>query len=753
MVTVYRIASSLTFTEPQVTGTVTSIALYPIPCRLTDRRDRYTVPAFGPVASTSPLTSPVLSSLSELLAAVAASGERRLLWLAGPADWTLAAAEAVAAALALPDTRWLGSRGSVADPNRRTSGLGGECGLLVVDAWAGLDLDALGAAAGTLRGGGLLVLLTPPAADWPAWTDPAAERFASFPHGAAAVTGRLIRRLCGLLDASPAVRRVDGPAVSADAPSPAADTAGHGLGLAVLRSAPRATPTATGPTSDLAQTEAATPDQAKAVAAILATAKGRPHRPLAITADRGRGKSAAMGLAAARLQVDGHKTILLTAPRRAAAEAVLRHAGGAAPRFLAPDALLAESPPADLLLVDEAAAIPAPLLETMLTRYPRIVFATTVHGYEGTGRGFEVRFRAVLDRLTPGWRALRLSRPIRWAPGDPLEALLDQALLLDAEPAADADAEAALATVGPAGIRFETPERDALAGDESRLRQAFGLLVLGHYQTRPSDLRQLLDAPGIAVHWLRAGETLLAVAVSGREGRLDAPGLDCRRILRIAVHPAVQRRGLGRRLLADIASAGADEGADLLGASFGATPELIGFWRGCGLVPVHIGSRRNAASGAHAAVVLRALTAAGGAVLQRGRERLVPRLAVLLAGPLRDLEPAVVVELLAAAPSAPVQLDDLERRELLAFANADRGLDATRPALHRLLQVALPGEPAADIISRAQRHALIACVLQHADPGDCAEQLGCSGAAAVVAELRTATAALLAAGGRQPSPD
>ncbi|WP_438874005.1 tRNA(Met) cytidine acetyltransferase TmcA [Thiohalocapsa halophila] len=706
------------------------------------------------------------------------------MWLAGSADWTLAAAEAVAAALALPDTRWLGSRGRVADPNRRTSGLGGECGLLVVDAWAGLDLDALGAAAGTLRGGGLLVLLTPPPADWPRWTDPAPERCASFPHGAAAVTGRLIRRLCGLLDASLAVRRVDGPAVSADAPSPAADTAGHGLSLSVLRSAPRATPTATGPTSDHAQTEAATPDQAEAVAAILATANGRSQRPLVITADRGRGKSGAMGLAAARLQADGGKTILLTAPRRAAAEAVLRHAGDAAPRFLPPDALLAETPPADLLLVDEAAAIPAPLLSRMLERYPRVVFATTVHGYEGTGRGFEVRFRAVLARLRPGWRALRLSQPIRWAPGDPLEALLDRALLLDAEPAADADAEAALATAGPADIRFETPERDALAADEPRLRQAFGLLVLGHYQTRPSDLRQLLDAPGIAVHWLRAGETLLAVAVSGREGRLpadlhepiftgrrrprghllpqtlsahagllDAPGLDCRRILRIAVHPAVQRRGLGRRLLADLASAGADEGADLLGASFGATPELIGFWRGCDLVPVHIGSRRNAASGAHAAVVLRALTAAGGAVLQLGRQRLVPRLAVLLAGPLRDLEPAVVAELLAAAPSASVQLDDLELRELHAFANADRGLDATRPALHRLLQAVLPGEPAADIISRAQRHALIACVLQHADPSDCAARLGCSGAAAVVAELRTATAALLAAGGRQPSPD
>jgi tRNA(Met) cytidine acetyltransferase len=711
----------------------------------------------------------VIASARQLLAAIAATGQRRLLWLAGSAPWTLAQARALVAALSVPDVSWLGERAAAADPNRRTTGLGGECGLLVVDAWAGLDLDALGAAVGTLRGGGLLVLLTPPSADWSGRTDPAAARFASFPHNAADIRGRTIQRLCGLLAASPAVRRIEGPAAAAAAGNAVAlraESAADG-DAAAARSSGGSVPRNTNPG------EAATAGQATAIEAIVATATGRPRRPLVLTADRGRGKSAAMGLAAARLQRHGGRSILLTAPRRSAAAAVLRHAGEPSPRFLPPDAVLAERPRADLLLVDEAAAIPAPLLEAMLAAYPCVVFATTIQGYEGTGRGFDVRFRAVLDRLTPGWRTLRLTTPIRWAQGDPLEALIDRALLLDAEPAADTEVAAALSEPE---TTVDTPDRDRLAGDEPLLRQAFGLLVLGHYQTRPSDLRQLLDAPDITVHLLRAGGTVLATAVSGREGALpktllepilagrrrpqghllpqtlsahggliEAPELRFRRILRIAVHPQAWRRGLGRRLVSAIATQAAAEGMDVIGTSFGATAALIAFWRHCGLEPVHVGSRRNAASGAHAVVMLAPLSAAGQDLFAAGRQRLLQRLIVALAGPLRSLEPAIAAALLADAPADTRPLPSWALAELRGFANANRGLDATRPALHLLLQQSLPQALAANLLDSTTRDALVACGLQYAEPGAWADAIGVSGARQVIAALRRGTAALLAA--------
>ena len=55
--------------------------------------------------------------------------------------------------------------------------------------------------------------------------------------------------------------------------------------------------------------------------------------------------------------------------------------------------------------------IHATWLEAMLARHSRIVFATTEHGYEGTGRGFHLRFKRVLDEQTPDWQELH-----QWSP-------------------------------------------------------------------------------------------------------------------------------------------------------------------------------------------------------------------------------------------------------------------------------------------------------------------------------------------------
>lgn len=74
---------------------------------------------------------------------------------------------------------------------------------------------------------------------------------------------------------------------------------------------------------------------------------------------------------------------IVTAPTRSAVE-VLASFAGETLRFMAPDALLASKEKAAWLIVDEAAAIPAPLLRQLVSRFPRTLLTTTVQGYEGT---------------------------------------------------------------------------------------------------------------------------------------------------------------------------------------------------------------------------------------------------------------------------------------------------------------------------------------------------------------------------------
>ncbi len=576
-------------------------------------------------------------------------------------------------------------------PGKARTRLGGEHDLLVFDAQAAsapFDADAFGALSGTLRAGGLLVLLTPPG-----W---ALEDAALTPYH-----HRLSRQLAGAQEVA----------------------RWHGDGPPRLP----ALPVAVAPPASTLPGDCATPDQAEAVRGLVGLKR---RRPLVITADRGRGKTAALGIACARLLEAGEREILVTAPRLESLAALFERlaalrpegawqppcfvdAGGGRVAFVAPDALTARiehgeaGGPGTRLLVDEAAAIPAALLGQWLTAFPRIAFATTVHGYEGSGRGFALRFRDRLARQAPDWRELHLATPVRWALGDPLERLVAQLLLLDAEPPPAADAAAPLAC-----RRWRSAE---LAREEAALRALFGLLVQAHYRTTPGDLRRLLDAPDLHLTTLGAagqvqgvmacsdeggfdgaladrvarGERrlpghLLAQSLAAHGGCRDALTARLRRIQRIAVHPARRREGLGGRLLQEAGEAARRDGIDLLGASFGAEPGLIAFWQAQGFRAVRLGLARETSTGEHALMVVRPTSAAGEALAERLAERFHRLLPALLAFELRELEPQVAVALLGEGP-APT-LSEVDREEVADVAWGRREPALARPALQALLR-------------------------------------------------------------------
>lgn len=564
-----------------------------------------------------------------LRAQARATHQRRLLLLEGTADWTLASAQALVEALLAeeplsspsspPDPCWIG-RGPAqqALPVRQAMGLlGGERELIVYDVFSGLDPDALAAAAGTLRGGGLLVLLCPPLPQWADLHDPSAARIATYPYRPEALASTWIARAAAILADTQPLMRLRQNAASVDLPE--------------------LTPSPSHSFCSATQPRTPTPDQHRVIKAILALAHQANPRPLVVSAARGRGKSTALGLATAQLRRQGRVRVLVTAPKFRAARTLIEQAGSGV-AFLPPDQLARTPASGELLLIDEAAALPMPLLEALLQRDARLVMATTVDGYEGSGRGFLLRLLPLLDQAAPGWRHLNLHQPLRWASDDPLEALLNRLLLLDAEPASRAQVIASAAQ----SVRIHCPVRQQLAEQEDALRAVFGLLRLAHYQTRPSDLRQLLDGPELHLINLERGAVLLGTLLMAREGGMDpqlsaaifagarrprghllpqtlsahaglaeAPRLRFARILRVAVHPAARRQGHGRALLVAAVEQAQAQGLDVIGASFGVTAPLLDFWRACGFCPVHLGTRRNAASGARAMVVLRALSDAG----------------------------------------------------------------------------------------------------------------------------------------------
>jgi len=646
--------------------------------------------------------------------------------------------------------------------NAQVAGLlGRETDLLVYDAHSGFDADAFGILCGTLRGGGVLILLTPTLDDWSAYADPEHSRIAVAGVAPAAVTGRFLGRLARLLRDDPWVCLLT-PETPPPPPPPG-----------------RANVHRSQPPDPICRTR----DQRSAVEAVLHVVSGHRHRPLVLLSDRGRGKSSALGIAAASLLQQGERQILVTAPAQQATGALFEQAARLLPEantgkgslhlasshltYVAPDLLLQQPRPADLLLVDEAAAIPTPLLAGLLEHYPRIAFATTVHGYEGTGQGFALRFRGILDRQTPQWRELHLQTPIRWAPDDPLEIWLFRALALNANPVA----VDLLGEPTPKSCRFEELDRTRLAESEQDLDDLFGLLVLAHYRTTPFDLRHLLDGPNLKVFVLRSRGRILATLLLALEGGFDAATaqaiwagyrrprghllaqslaahlgltegacLQVGRIIRIAVHPDLQRRGLGSRLLAQCLDYARKTGLDCLGTSFGATLELLYFWQTHGLLPVRVGLRRGASSGTRSVLLLKPLSPAGEGLFQQARGRFQRQLPSLLRDPLRDMETDLAAWLLCQCGADPVlDLDPADWRDLIGFAFARRGYESTLPALEALsLRALVDGRVRAD-----RARLLILRVLQHRDWSKCAGQLQLSGRSAVEAALRQITGELV----------
>ncbi|WP_448551437.1 GNAT family N-acetyltransferase [Thalassotalea montiporae] len=497
----------------------------------------------------------------------------------------------------------------------------------------------------------------------------------------------------------------------------------------------------------------ATAEQLIAVKYIEKVLTGGRNKPLVLTADRGRGKSTALALATAQLFFSSKRAfaseralnIVITAPHKMALGIYFTQLrklldGSQESKyhmsdhqitwrqhsltFMAVDELLrskhhSKSNP-DLLLVDEAAGIPVYLLNKLVAQHHRIVFSSTIHGYEGAGKGFTGKFIPMLSAKGLQVKTLTLNEPIRWANHDPLEQLIFKTCLLNAS-LDELDVCAVKEQGFAPEYRYFTG--DELAQNEQLLVQVFAILVTAHYQTKPSDLKLLLDDPSITVAVQLFQQQVVAVAllieeqvvdkalhsaiVSGQrrlKGQLIPQSLAQQsqlpqalefrylRVMRIAVHPSAQGLGFGSALIKEIKGYAQQAGIDFVATSFAASSNVVNFWQKNGFTPVKLGFNRDASSGEHSLVMLNdtSLQVAQQKFVQQVSAEFYEALSYWLADEFSQLDYSLVMKLLAIAPKSslsPITARDCEK--LLAFKNNANLYRLARPSIARWIQASI----------------------------------------------------------------
>uniref|UniRef100_A0A7N6A3A4 RNA cytidine acetyltransferase n=1 Tax=Anabas testudineus TaxID=64144 RepID=A0A7N6A3A4_ANATE len=389
-----------------------------------------------------------------------------------------------------------------------------------------------------------------------------------------------------------------------------------------------------------------TMDQAKGVLKFIEAISEKTLRStVALTAARGRGKSAALGLAVAGAVAFGYSNIFVTSPspdnlhtmfefifkgfdalqyqehldyeiiqslnpefNKAVVRVNIFKEHRQTIQYIHPgDAVKLGQ--AELLVIDEAAAIPLPLVKNLLGPY-LVFMASTINGYEGTGRSLSLKLiqqlrqqsadsqqsmsaenRATNTARLAAARTLHevsLHESIRYARGDAVEKWLNDLLCLDCLNIPRLISGCPL----PQTCDLYYVNRDTLfcyhKASEAFLQRLMALYVASHYKNSPNDLQMLSDAPAHHLFCLlppvpptqnslpevlavvqvclegeisrqsilnslsrgkKASGDLIPWTVSEQFQDPEFGGLSGGRVVRIAVNPDYQGMGYGSRAL------------------------------------------------------------------------------------------------------------------------------------------------------------------------------------------------------------
>ncbi|CAG9315910.1 unnamed protein product [Blepharisma stoltei] len=362
-------------------------------------------------------------------------------------------------------------------------------------------------------------------------------------------------------------------------------------------------------------------DQGNVTMQIVSSLVDKEQLTFAITAARGRGKSAALGLAVSAAVSIGYSNILVTAPspenlhaffqflfiglnalgyeehqhyevqrgskehKKSVLRVTINKTHTQIIRYITVNSTHIQT---DLLVIDEAAAIPLPFVKRMLGHYP-VLMSSTVHGYEGTGRALSLKL--FNDLKTRNLKQLKMTAPIRYSLNDPIEKWLTDLLCLEAT----TPYPLASAPPHPSHCSLYLVNRDTLfsfhRASELFLHKMMSLFVSSHYRNSPNDLQMISDAPSHLLFVLLGPidpnnpalpDVLCAVQVAlegkinrarvqkelekGKAGSGDLVPwtvseyyqdasfgeLTGARVIRIATHPDLQKMGYGTKALEEL---------------------------------------------------------------------------------------------------------------------------------------------------------------------------------------------------------
>ncbi len=615
--------------------------------------------------------------------------------------------------------------------------LGSETTTLVYDLHCGFDPDVLGIISGLILGGHGLFLLIPPQKRWMELQNRCHQRIASYPCISARVKPNTFLRMLSRLAARAGTfwlevteNEVDWFDIDRDNVRAYREKVGNAISKKDFKENPEQKEVSfTEPSRKPFGQFAINIEQGIVVEKVVNHVIAKKRSPIIVTANRGRGKSYAMGIAAFLLCQQRPCKIVVCSSRLASVDQIFAsfircsktegcyrldsdyrvdyvnvNGQKSTLEYGSQDRLLAEKTALDLLIVDEAASIPIFILERLLNIFHPIVFATTVHGYEGAGKGFVINFKKRVSEQYPQWLDLTLSASVRWDSNDSLEATLFDALLLDADIAEITPKTLRLIKQGEASIRYrEWPVPSikinnsitfarslpalAIGWNESELQQIFGLLVQAHYQTRPLDLMRLLDIPDqrliiaefsglvLGVLWAveeggyqgadeleeaiwlgkrRPNGHLVPHSLVCHEGIRSALSLTSLRITRIVVHPAVQGRGIGSKMIAQLRSLAKNQ-YDYLSTSYALTSDVLAFWHKNKFQLLRIGVQPDNISGLHSCMMGLAITEAGNSLFHRVKQKQSWQLPLNLLTGLANLELAVAIHFFSTLPKRPLE--------------------------------------------------------------------------------------------------